>query len=61
MKAAEAAQLWGISLHRVQELCKNGRIAGVERFGRSWMIPIGASKPDDSRRKENKSGNISIF
>ena len=55
MNASEAAELWKISLHRVQELCKNGRIAGVTRFGRSWMIPVNASKPEDSRRKESRN------
>ncbi len=54
MKANEAAELWGISLHRVQELCKQGRIEGVTRFGRSWMIPADAVKPLDARYKEQK-------
>lgn len=52
MKANEAAELWGLSLHRIQELCKQGRIEGVTRFGRSWMIPRGAVKPRDARFKE---------
>ena len=54
MKSSEAAELWGISLHRVQELCKMGRIDGVTRFGRSWMIPVDAKKPEDARHKEKK-------
>lgn len=54
MKANEAAELWGVSLHRVQELCKQGRIEGVTRFGRSWMIPADATKPLDARYKEQK-------
>ena len=54
MKASEAAELWGISLHRVQEFCKNGRIEGVMRFGRSWMIPADAQKPIDTRYKGMK-------
>lgn len=54
MKVGEAAELWGISQHRVQELCKTGRIDGVTRFGRSWMIPSDAKKPVDTRYKEQK-------
>ena len=54
MKASEAALAWGISLHRVQELCKQGRIKGVSKFGKSYMIPIDAQKPEDTRRKESK-------
>lgn len=54
IKASEAAARWGISLHRVQVLCKSGRIEGVARFGRSWMIPADAKKPQDSRYKTAK-------
>ena len=56
IKASEAAELWGISLHRVQELCKKGRIPGVTRFGKSWMIPIDAQKPPDARYKKAEEG-----
>lgn len=41
-------------MHRVQELCKQGRITGVTRFGKSYMIPVGTKKPEDTRRKKNK-------
>ena len=51
IRASEAAERWGISVHRVQELCKNGKIEGAVRFGRDWMIPEGAQKPADGRRK----------
>lgn len=55
IKVSEAAELWGISRHRVQELCRTGRIEGVARFGKNWMIPAGASKPPDTRRREQKN------
>ena len=54
MTASEAAELWGISLHRVQVLCKQNRVDGVVRFNRSYMIPTTAKKPEDTRRKESK-------
>ena len=54
MNAKEAAAAWGISLHRVQELCKKGRIQGVARLGRAYMIPMGAKKPEDTRCKGAK-------
>lgn len=54
VKASEAAELWGISPHRVQELCKEGRIEGVTKFGRSWMIPADAPKPFDTRKEKRK-------
>ena len=51
---AEAAEKWGITRRRVQVLCNEGRIPGLERFGRAWAIPVNANKPTDARKsKEN--------
>lgn len=47
----EAASKWEISERRVQRLCEDGRIKGVQRFGRSWMIPKDAEKPNDLRKE----------
>ena len=41
----QAAQAWGVTPRRVQELCKEGRIKGATRWGRSWMIPAHAVLP----------------
>ena len=49
ISAQEAADKWGVSARWVQLYAKNGRIDGVIRFGRSWMIPRDAEKPKDSR------------
>ena len=54
-KASETAERWGISLHRVQELCKMGRIEGACKFGKSWMIPVDAQKPSDARCRAAKT------
>ena len=45
----EAAQNWGISERRVSTLCKEGRIPGAVKIGRSWQIPADAQKPVDNR------------
>lgn len=45
----EAAKLWGITERRVTVLCKEGRIEGAYKKSRSWVIPIDAEKPADSR------------
>ncbi len=47
----EVASKWEISERRVQRLCEDGRIEGIERFGRSWMIPKDAEKPTDLRKQ----------
>ena len=54
MSVKEAALKWDISERRVQKLCEEGRISGVFRFGRSWVIPKNAKKPDDARLKLSK-------
>lgn len=49
--AKQAAERWGISLRRVQKLCSEGRIPGVERVGRDWLVPKSAEKPADARKR----------
>lgn len=39
ISATEAAVKWGISERRVQKLCEEGRIPGVAKFSRMWLIP----------------------
>ncbi len=55
---SQAAEAWGITARRVQDLCKKGSIAGAVRFGRAWMIPENADKPLDRRTKQAKKQNI---
>jgi hypothetical protein len=56
IKVSEAAERWRISAHRVQELCKMGKIEGAVRFGRDWMIPRDAEKPADGRKRKPHDG-----
>jgi len=57
----EAAMQWGISQRRVEVLCVNGRIEGVERLGgRMWLIPKSASKPLDGRTKLAKNKTTAL-
>ena len=56
MSVKEASQLWGISERWVQKLCEENRIDGVQRFGRSWMIPRGAKKPFGLRQRKQSQG-----
>lgn len=39
MTCMEAADQMGLSVRRVQQMCKSGEIHGAVRMGRSWMIP----------------------
>lgn len=51
MYVKDAAKLWNISERRVSTLCKDGKIDGAIKQGRSWLIPADAQKPADSRVK----------
>ncbi|MBR6800643.1 MAG: Fic family protein [Eubacteriaceae bacterium] len=54
MKVSEAAERWGISARRVRVLCAEGKIPGVIKNGKLYMIPKDAHKPKDGRaRKTN--------
>lgn len=49
IKVAEAATKWGISPRRVRVLCAEGKIPGMVRRGKLYMIPTSAEKPADGR------------
>ncbi len=51
MTVKQAAKLWSISERRVTVLCREGRIEGAKKIGKSWYIPIEAQKPEDCRVK----------
>ena len=38
--AKEAAQKWDVSERRVQLLCAQDRIVGVQRLGKAWAILV---------------------
>lgn len=49
IKVSKAAEKWGISPRRVRVLCAEGKIDGVVRKGKLYMIPANAVKPKDGR------------
>lgn len=53
----EAAQKWGINERRVRLLCQENRIEGLEKKGKSYLIPENAPKPLDRR---GKTGPIKV-
>lgn len=55
IKIEEAAAKWGISIRRVQDLCKMGRVPGAKRFGTNWMVPSDAARPVDGRSKAGRA------
>ena len=49
LKVKQVAEQWGISDRRVRVLCEQGKIEGVIRQGRAYLIPASAVKPVDGR------------
>lgn len=49
IKVSKVAENWGISPRRVRILCAEGKIPGVIRKGKLYMIPENAVKPADGR------------
>lgn len=49
IKVSQAAEKWGITPRRVRVLCAEGKIEGVIRKGKLYMIPKTAVKPMDGR------------
>ena len=54
----EAAKKWGVSIRRVQYLCKHNMIPNTIRFGKAWGIPKESEKPIDGRFKKENQKNI---
>lgn len=48
----EAAEKWKVTARRVQELCKEGKIKGAQRWERTWMIPAHAVLPSAAKGSE---------
>lgn len=53
----QAAEQWGVTTRQVQELCKQGRIPGAQRWERSWMLPADAVYP---ARKSKRNAPVQL-
>ena len=56
ISVSEAAKKWEISERRIQKLCKENRIPGVERISRIWLIPWGTRAVLQSGRLPSRVG-----
>ncbi len=57
----DAATKFNISKRRVQLLCEQGRISGVNMVSGVWLIPETAPKPVDGRKKRIDDSQLSFF
>ena len=51
----EAGKKFNLSARSVRNYCSQGRIAGAVLKGKTWLIPIDASKPDRSLSIDNEA------
>jgi len=51
---SEAAGKWGVSGRSITYHLVAGRIPGAVKKGNLWLIPCGAPKPDDGRKRPKK-------
>ena len=49
MSVRQASEQWGLSDRRVRVLCREGKVDGVVKKERSYLIPADAVKPTDGR------------
>ena len=49
MTIKETAEKWNLTERRVQKMCSDGKIEGVQKFGNAWVIPEYAKRPVDGR------------
>ena len=61
LSSMEAAKVMGITVRRVQQMCKQGEISGAVKKGHSWLIPENAVWPDSGEKKKPMPIGISDF
>lgn len=52
MTVQQVAEKWNISDRRVRVLCREGKITGTVKDGKSYKIPLDSKKPADGRTKK---------
>ena len=53
----ELSVQWNITPRRIGVLCAEGRIDGVIKKGKTWLIPAGSRKPSDKRFNKHEAEN----
>ena len=52
LTTTEMAKKWEISARRVAILCEQGRIKGVVKKGKMWLLPSNSVRPSDNRKRK---------
>lgn len=57
----EISKKWNMKERKITDLCRENRIAGARKNGKTWLIPSDSTRPFDKRTKEysNSLDNVS--
>ena len=61
LTTVEMSEKWNISSRRIGMLCADGRIDGVVKKGKTWLIPADAEKPADARYKKRVQARRRLY
>ena len=61
LSCADAAKAMGITVRRIQQMCKQGEIPGASKAGRAWLIPEDAILLCSSEKRKPLPIGISDF
>lgn len=61
LSCAEAAKAMGISVRRIQQMCKQGELSGAVKNGHTWLIPKEAVYTASSVKKKPLPIGVSDF
>ena len=61
LSCADTAEKLGITIRRVQQMCKQGELPGAVKDGRTWMIPVNTVSEDFNAKKKPLPIGVSDF
>ena len=61
LSCTDAAKAMGITVRRIQQMCKRGEIPGASKEGRAWLIPESVILPYSDEKKKPLPIGISDF
>ena len=61
LSCSDAANSMGISVRRIQQMCKNGELPGAVKNGRKWLIPSNIVSGDIFEKKKPLPIGVSDF
>ena len=58
LDVAETAKRWGVSERSVRNYCAQNRVPGAQLRGKTWFIPVDASKPLRQSRRTRQAESL---